>query len=354
MYSVKNFDVSGSEDGERLDKWLCKKMPELSRKRIKALLDDGKVMINGRRVLIAGWNLEESDSVQVKIPPASSREVVDGEVARRPAATTPKKGRGGEASSVARSLEKHLQKRTENTCKKDWRLQIYHEDRDIIVVEKPPFLLSILGKEQKRDKACLYNKIKSYLKRKHKTSKGSFVYALHRLDADTSGVMVFALSNEGRKLERQFRDHQIQREYTAIVEGRMEKNDGVIKKALEKGSFKGGKKSRTTDTEKGREAITEYYVQERYADATLLRVRLRTGRTHQIRVHMSEEGHPLLGDRTYADYDTAKRFTRQALHASMLGFVHPNTGKKMKFTSKLPDDMKKLADDLRSGKTESA
>ena len=330
----KTFTVKHGESGERLDKWLCKKLPKHSRKQIKSLLDDGRVMINRRRVLIAGWELEEDDSVDVKIPP-NFRESVRETPAEKPEVLPREKSKEGElgfherSANISESLERHLKRKKDRPPrvskqkenKKDQRrpnlgkLKVYHHDKDLLVVEKPAGILSVPPKGEGAHKGSLLKEVRSYLKRKHKGSKGSYIHPLHRLDVETSGIMVFALSNLGRRLEIQFKRHEIRREYVALVSGRMERESGVIKKALEKGKFGGGKNVRTTSKDKGKIAVTEYRVGERYSDVTLVNLRVRTGRTHQIRVHLASEGHPVIGDKKYMDERATIKFHRQALHA---------------------------------------
>ena len=309
---MQRFTVSASEKGCRLDRWLVAKLGSPSRRQVKSLIDKGQVQINGRRVVIAGWKLEPRDEVVVGPRPAKAGAF------------------GG-------------------------RLKIYHQDRDLIVVEKPAGLPAV-PKRKGEDTDSLLDRVRSYLKRKYAASKGTFVFPLHRLDAGTSGAMVFALSKVGQKLSAQFRDHSIRREYVAIIAGRMKKEQGVIDRPLEKGRFKGGRKVRQIRGEGGQAAVTEYRVKERYPHATLLQVRLKTGRTHQIRVHLAGEGFPLIGERTYSQGVEAKTrlpFYRHALHASLLGFCHPATGVKLLFRSPLPPDLQALIEDLQEGKGKS-
>jgi 23S rRNA pseudouridine1911/1915/1917 synthase len=157
-----------------------------------------------------------------------------------------------------------------------------------------------------------------------------------------------ALSKQGEVLEKQFREHSIKRRYQAVVHGAISSNDGAINKALEKGSFGHGKKVRTSET--GKKALTEFTVRERYKNATLVDVGVSTGRTHQVRVHFQSIGHPLIGEKLYHDHRNRDiPFKRHALHATELGFSHPVSGKRMTFRSPLPDDMKELIDQLRTG-----
>ncbi len=229
------------------------------------------------------------------------------------------------------------------------RLKIYHHDRDIIVVEKPAGVLSV-PKDRSKARGTMKDLIRSYMKRKFRGARHSFIAPLHRLDVETSGVMVFALSKAGQKLSNQFKNHRIERTYQTVVAGRIERENGVIKKPLEKGEFGHGKKVRPS--KEGRTAVTEYVVKERYGHATLLEVRVRTGRTHQIRVHFASEGHPIIGDSLYAHEAKGAKakeigFGRHALHANLLAFKHPVSGKRIFHRSPLPKDMKDLVDTLR-------
>ena len=222
-------------------------------------------------------------------------------------------------------------------------LNVIFEDNDILVIDKPPGVLS----EPKSDSphSNLLGMVQGYLRRKFKDSKGSYVKLLHRLDKDTTGVIVVAKSKLGEKLEDQFRDHKVERHYVAIVEGAIQKESGRINLPLEKGDFKGGQKARVAENDQGKRAVTFYEVRERYANASLLDVRVETGRTHQVRVHMAHIGHPLVGDKIYGANQIP--FKRHALHAKQLGFLHPRTGIWVHFNSKLPQDMEELIDRLR-------
>ena len=400
------FTVEEKDAGERLDKWVCSRLSGFSRNQVKELLDGGRVLINRRRVVIAGWELEAGDEVEVRLPPGFEKreraekscaggseeaapsaslsmeraEVLEEKVKIRSSleryferqrerkkarSASEEEGKGGGGSRRAdkgrrgdRSQDSKGRGRGQKSLEASEsfgsqgrkRLKIYHEDRDVIVVEKPAGLLAVPSEKGERERDSLLGEIHSYMRRRHR-GKHSFVGPLHRLDAETSGIMVFALSKDGRRLEQQFRDHSIRREYTAIVAGRMEEAEGIIDMPLEKGDFGGGKKVRRAEGGEGKKAVTEFRVKERYSNATLVELRVRTGRTHQIRVHLAEKGFPILGDKLYAERAASEtpEFPRHALHANVLGFKHPSTKKKYSFHSGLPKDMRELIDSLRTG-----
>lgn len=332
--------TAGRESAEqRLDLWLSRQMPKVSRKQVKVMLNAGCVEINGRRVVIAGWKLKPGDNVLVK----------EGKLRK----TKDKGQRTKEGKRVEKKRNQWQGQKREFQ-----RLKVYYKDRDIIVVEKPAGILSV-ATEGNDENGTQLAFVRAYLRRMYQGSVQSFVMPLHRLDAETSGIMVFALSRAGQKLAEQFKAHSIKRLYEAIVLGAVDCENGVVNMPLEKGEFKEGRKVREAAQGEGMKAVTEYRVKERYKDASLLEIFVRTGRTHQIRVHMASQRHPILGDALYgqelksgheAVMEEVKKhlgFRRHALHAAILGFNHPVTGKKMIFRSPTPNDMKALIDFFR-------
>ena len=283
--------VKAKEAGARLDIWLVDKL-KISRKRVKRLIDDNFIKINSKQVSIAKWMLETGDEVRV-VP-----------------TKTP-------------------------------RVSVIHEDSDLLIIDKPPNLLSVPLEGSQKPSA--YDAVKEYLMRKYADSKGVFVKPLHRLDAGTSGLLMFAKSKRGLKAMDLFRNHTIDRKYKAIVTGRIEDLNGEIKLSLKKGKFGEG---RMTKAGEGKSAITKFTVAERYKNATLLDLSVRTGRTHQIRAHLSIIGYPLVGDDVYGKKDG---FRRPALHAERLIFKHPSSGRKLDLKSPIPKDMEKLINKLRDG-----
>jgi len=178
---------------------------------------------------------------------------------------------------------------------------------------------------------------------------------VHRLDKDTSGIMVVALDDGAYYgLVEQFRRRTIDRRYKALVYGNLQEDRGQI--SLRIGRSESDRKKMSTRVKRGKEAVTSWNVVERFCGATLIEAKLGTGRTHQIRVHFASIGHPVLGDLTYGrktHLEAGRKkivFPRQMLHAELLGFTHPITGKYMKFRSDPPEDMREIIVELREMK----
>jgi 23S rRNA pseudouridine1911/1915/1917 synthase len=176
---------------------------------------------------------------------------------------------------------------------------------------------------------------------------------VHRLDKDTSGVMVVARTQEAlRSLSMQFRDRVVQKRYLALVAGVIKKGSGTIEVGL--GRHVKERKKISVHTHKAREAITSFIVKERYPKATLVEVELKTGRTHQIRVHLAHIGYPVLGDRVYGGGHASTYgksvILRQMLHAGTLSLLHPDTRNPMTFTAPLHEDMAEIVERLRKMK----
>ena len=174
---------------------------------------------------------------------------------------------------------------------------------------------------------------------------------VHRLDKDTSGVMIVALDDSAYyNLVEQFRQRLINRKYKALIHGTLKNVSGEI--ALKIGRSESDRKKMSTKTRKGKEAVTRYEVIKRFTGASLIKARLITGRTHQIRVHFTAAGHPILGDKTYGKKTAIRNgqkiitFPRQMLHAYSLKFKHPSTGKTIELTAPMPEDMEKAVEEL--------
>jgi 23S rRNA pseudouridine1911/1915/1917 synthase len=303
------FLVSDEEDVKRLDQYLTAKLPDLTRSRIKRLITEGLVTVNGISVK-AGHNLRPGDCVAIEVPPPVLVTLTPEAVA----------------------------------------LDVLYEDDDIIVINKPANMPVHPGAG--RDSGTLVNALISRTRNLSSTGGALRPGIVHRLDMDTTGVLVVARNDQShRDLAAQFKDHTTTRRYIALVWGVVKKDEGVIDLPL--GRSLSDRKRISTITHKGRRAATRYKVLKRYPALTLLELRPETGRTHQIRVHLTAINHPIVGDRTYgkapagtgipkAVHDALKGIKRQMLHAETLGLKHPGSGVFMEFKADLPEDMAAL------------
>lgn len=214
--------------------------------------------------------------------------------------------------------------------KKD-KLNIVYEDKFIVVVEKPSKLLTISTNNEKE--RTLFHKVIVYEKAKNKNNK---VFIVHRLDKDTSGLILFAKSERIKKLLQDNWNDQVKRKYLAIVEGKLDKSRGVIKSYLNE-----TKTLKTYSSEKdGKLAITKYNVLDKNKNYSLLDIEILTGRKNQIRVHMNDIGHPIIGDKKYGA--KTNPLGRLGLHAYYLEFNHPITNQKVILECKEPKIFKNL------------
>jgi 23S rRNA pseudouridine1911/1915/1917 synthase len=207
-------------------------------------------------------------------------------------------------------------------------VQIIFEDEDVIVVDKPEGLLTIATDKEKNRTlyACLFEHVKG-----KKPPERLFI--VHRLDREASGLLVFAKSEIAKhRLQQEFREHRAGRTYIAVAEGQIARNEQTIESFLAENRMY--RCYSTHDRSKGKRAITHIKVLKRLAHRTLVEVQLETGRKHQIRVHLAEQGHPIAGDRAYGSRTNPIR--RLALHAAKLAFKHPRTGKQLEFVSSPP------------------
>lgn len=212
-------------------------------------------------------------------------------------------------------------------------LPILYEDKEILVVVKPSGLLTI-GTDRDKTRTAHYL-LNDYVRKGDPKSRNR-VYVVHRLDQDTSGILLFARS-EAAKIFLQEHWEDTDKYYLAIVYGRLTPAEGLISTSLAENAAQ--RVYSTADPGKGKLAQTEYKVLQEGRGVSLVEVHLLTGRKHQIRVHFAEQGHPLLGDRKYGNDDGAKRL---ALHARSLSFIHPFNGRPMSFDTGMPDDFVRL------------
>ncbi|MFD1745706.1 RluA family pseudouridine synthase [Rhizobium helianthi] len=327
--------LTAGEDAEgRLDAWLVSVLDgEFSRSRIKTLIEQGAVALNGKVCTEPKKKVQPGTAVEITLPEPEDPE--------------PK----GE----------------------DIPLDVLYEDEDLIVIAKPAGLVVHPGAGNWTGTLvnALIHHCGDSLSGIGGVKRPGIV---HRLDKETSGVMVVAKNdNAHRHLAAQFADHgrtgDLERAYLALVWGRPQQLRGTIDAPLGRSSADRTKRSvKREESIDAREAITHYEVVERFLEqedatalASLVECRLETGRTHQIRVHMAHIGHPLIGDPEYGAAfktkanrlpehakDVVSRFHRQALHAYLLAFEHPRTGEIMEFEAPVPDDMEALLEALRA------
>ncbi len=303
--------VKESQLGQRLDQAIAELFSDFSRSRLKEWLLDGKVSVNG-------------------------------EVATKPRVRV----MGGEVITVQAELADE-----ERWEAQDIPLDIVFEDDDIIVINKPRGFVVHPGAGT--PDGTVLNALLFHFPAIAEVPRAGIV---HRLDKDTTGLMVVAKTVPAQtRLVRALQKRKITREYEAIAIGKMTAG-GMVEKPISRHSTK---RTLMAVNELGKPAVTHYRVAEHFREHTRLRLRLETGRTHQIRVHMSYLQHPLLGDIAYGGRaripkeaskeltDMIRSFDRQALHAVMLRFVHPATGEELEFHAPIPDDMVIMAEALR-------
>ncbi|MFH0763754.1 MAG: RluA family pseudouridine synthase [Candidatus Omnitrophota bacterium] len=290
------FEVTEPDKGKRLDKFLVENLPRLySRTFIQKLISGDKVTVDGKSAK-PHHSLSAGEVIAVEIPEPSPSKI--------------------EAEDIP--------------------LDIVYEDKDLLVVNKPVDM--VVHPAPGNYTRTLVNALLAHCKDLSGIGGVAKPGIVHRLDRDTSGLLVVAKNDETHNgLSKQFKDKTTKRIYIALVRGVVELDNGIVELPIARSHH--DRKKMAVDFENSKEAVTRYKVLERFKDFTQLEVTLGTGRTHQIRVHMSYIGHPILGD---AKYGSRGNLKRPALHAKVLGFVHPKTGKFMEFTSELPEDMKEL------------
>ena len=222
-------------------------------------------------------------------------------------------------------------------------IRIY-EDTEILVIDKPAGLLTVAtSAEARHDEDTVLRRAQEYAR--HLRGPRSYAGVLHRLDRDTSGVLAIALSRDAHRRGRElFAAHRFERWYLALVHGIPAQAQGTIDAHISN-RYVSGRRRIVDDEALGRRALTHYRVRERYRNAALLEIELETGRQHQIRLHLQDLGHPLIGEKVYHE-DTAGRAPRQMLHAWRLRFPHPVTGLEIAAEAPIPADMSRARDVL--------
>ncbi len=295
MKEIK-FTIDADGAGVRIDKCIAERLGvDYSRTYVKNLINNGHVRVNGK-VERPSYISREGDDVLVEMPPA----------------------------------EKH------DLHPEDIPLEIIYEDECVIILNKPPGM--VVHPAAGNRTGTMVNALLFHCGNLPETDDEQRPGLVHRLDKDTSGVMVVAKTDRAlRSLAKQFQKRAIKKRYVALVKGRVAADNGVVEAPVARHPV--DRKKMDVEHARGKPARTVYHVKQRFRGLTFLELEPETGRTHQIRVHMKHIGHPVLGDTTYGKADGA---ARQALHAEMLGFTHPDTGKYVEFHAPMPEDMQAL------------
>jgi 23S rRNA pseudouridine1911/1915/1917 synthase len=318
MEEIRRFTFEPGRSAERLDRFLADRMPELTRSQVKKLIDDGRVLLGGAPAK-AGEKLKGGESLAITLPAAVPAEA-------QPEAIL---------------------------------LRVLYEDGHLIVIDKPAGM--VVHPAPGHQGGTLVNALLHHCQDLAGIGGELRPGIVHRLDKDTSGVMVAAKDDLTlNALARQFKAHSINRRYLALVHGLVAADRGTVDKPI--GRHTTERKKMSGKTRSGRRAVTHWRVLRRFDRdrLTLVELTLETGRTHQIRVHFSEMNHPVVGDPVYGssgraqaqdDPDLRQRLLslhRQALHARVLGFLHPASGTYMEFESPVPEDLREILDYLEN------
>ncbi len=302
---MKEIILECDTDEARIDAWLSSNMEDFSRTYIQKLCQDGNVSVNGEKAK-QNFKLKAGDNIVVSVPEPEML----------------------------------------NILAEDIPLDIVFEDEHVIVINKPKGM--VVHPAVGNYTGTLVNALMKHCGDSLSDINGVIRPGIvHRIDKDTSGLLVVAKSNKAHeKLSEDLKTHEIRREYIALAEGIIYENSGRIDAPI--GRHPVDRKKMSVNLKNGREAITHFTVRERFPTATYLELKLETGRTHQIRVHLSYIDHPIIGDAVYGRKKQRFKTHGQVLHAFRLEFEHPITGKKMQFETGVPDYFQKLVEELRN------
>ncbi|MBH0343304.1 pseudouridine synthase [Paenibacillus larvae] len=296
--------IAGEEHaGERIDKFVSESLDGVSRTQIQQWIKEGHISVNEKQVK-PNYKLAEGDRIKLNIPDPEQVDI-------RPEPIP---------------------------------LDIYYEDKDVIVVNKPRGM--VVHPAPGHSSGTLVNALMYHCKDLSGINGEMRPGIVHRIDKDTSGLIMAAKHDKAHaSLADQLREHSVTRKYLALVQGNLAHEQGTVEAPI--GRDPKDRKLYTVTEKNSKEAVTHFVVMERFGDYTLTELKLETGRTHQIRVHMKFIGHPLVGDPAYGK--SKKEWIRgQALHAAVLGFKHPMTREYLEFEAPLPEDMKQLIHSLRN------
>lgn len=303
--NMKKIIVKQEETDKRIDSYLSKR-EAISRVSIQRLLEEGKILVNEKKVK-PSYKVQQRDSITIE------------------------KEEAKETTLKAQEIP----------------IEIIYEDKDIIAVNKPKGL--VVHPANGNPDGTLVNAIMAICKDSLSGIGGEIRPGIvHRLDKDTSGMIIVAKNDKSHiNMSEQIKNHQVEKTYIALVKGIVKEKEATINMPIGR-STKDRKKMAVTKT--GKEAITHFKVLARYDNYTLLEVKIETGRTHQIRVHLSQIGYPIVGDTTYSNGKNEWEVVGQCLHAKSLKFRHPITGKEMFLEAKLPTYFQEILKELEPRK----
>ncbi|WP_069650198.1 RluA family pseudouridine synthase [Caloranaerobacter ferrireducens] len=288
---------------ERIDSYLAKKLEEVSRSYIKKLIKDGNIKVNDMQIK-PKYVVNKGDLITIKLPEPEELELIP----------------------------------------EDLPIEIVYEDEDVAVVNKPQGM--VVHPAPGNYSGTLVNALLFHLESLSTINGVVRPGIVHRIDKDTSGLLMIAKNDFAHmELSKQLKEHSITRIYYALVEGNIKEDSGTINAPI--GRHPVDRKKMAVTDRNSKNAITHYKVLERFGQYTLIEAKLETGRTHQIRVHMSYIKHPLVGDPVYGSKKNKFKQEGQLLHAKVIGFIHPRTKKYMEFDSELPDYFNKVLNILR-------
>ena len=290
---METYIVKQEEQGKRLDTYVSNKNNELTRTAVQRLIEQEKILVNGKKQKVA-YKVTEGDTVTIE-------------------------------ETEAKTIELKAQ---------EIPIDIIYEDSDIIVVNKPKGM--VVHPANGNPDGTLANAIMAICKGSLSGIGGEIRPGIvHRLDKDTSGLLIVAKNDKAHvNMSEQIKNHEVKKTYIALVRGIVKENEATIDMPI--GRSRSDRKKMAVD-KNGRNAVTHIKVLKRYDKYTLLEINIETGRTHQIRVHLSHIGYPIIGDYIYSNGKNEFGVIGQCLHAKCLEFKHPVTGKEMKLEAPLPD-----------------
>lgn len=299
------YEVLNEQEGERLDKFLSEIYPEQSRSFFQKLIKDNQILVNDK-IEKANYRIKCDDIINITIPDAVETQIVPENIP----------------------------------------IDIIYEDDDVLIVNKPKGM--VVHPSAGHYTGTLVNAIMYHCKESLSGINGEIRPGIvHRIDMDTTGSLIICKNDESHvNIAEQIKVHSVNRIYEGIVIGNIKDDEGTIEGPI--GRHPIDRKKMCINEKNGKPAITHYKVLERFGNYTYVQFKLETGRTHQIRVHMSSIGHPLLGDQLYSSGKSPyKNLQGQTLHAKTIGFIHPKTNEYVEFSAPLPDYFEKMLNQLK-------